>query len=216
MLITFIPGQQDKQHSSHAHHSANPSLAQSSAVGSRGLMETLFCQEDVPKLSHTASQRGITRVLCSCEAQTSCQPQLAPPHAHLERSGPCTGCSPHESASHGATSSSKSSFSWRSFTYQHSRVYILLHQSKLTGLTRSSTQQPAKPVFWGENWVPGPTAIGQLLDLHCLLPDTASSVFRWLTDLPSSASSLWKSCDSDVLWHLKKSWENSLFLSHSI
>lgn len=193
-----------------------PHLHRAQLWGARGLMETLFCQEEVRKLSHTASQGGITRVLCSYEAQTSCQPQLAPPHAHLEMSGPCTGCSLHESASHGATSSSKSFFSWSSFTYQHSRLYILPHQSKLTGLTWSSTQQPAKPVFCGENWVPGPTAIGQLLDLHFLLPDTASSVFRWLTDLPSSASSLWKSCDSDILWHLKKCWENSLFLSHSI
>jgi len=34
------------------------------------------------------------------------------------------------------------------------------------------------------------------------------------SDLPSAASSPWGSRESDVLWHLKKCWENSLFLSH--
>lgn len=93
MLITFTPGQQAAVsvtlQTLHLH---------TALVWAAEGWSTLFCLEEVPKLSHTTSQAGIPRALCSC------QPQLAPPHAHLERAGPCTGCSTHESPGHVATS----------------------------------------------------------------------------------------------------------------
>lgn len=42
MLITFTPGQEDKQCSGHVCHCADPALAHSSAMGSRGLIHTVL------------------------------------------------------------------------------------------------------------------------------------------------------------------------------
>lgn len=91
---------------------------------------TLFCQEEVPKLSHTTSWgRNTKGTLQLSGSQTSCQPQLAAPHAHLERAGPCTGCSAHESPDLTATSSAKSPFFPGAFKALNPPVPVQAHST---------------------------------------------------------------------------------------
>lgn len=129
MLITFTPGEQDKQRSGRVCHSANPSLAHSSAVGGRGLIHTVWSGGGTKTFPHHKLGRNIKDNLQLSGSQTSCQPQLAPPHAHLERAGPCTGCSTHESPGHNATSSAKSPFFPGAFKDLYHPVPVQAHRT---------------------------------------------------------------------------------------
>ena len=99
-------------------------------------------------------------------SQTSCQPQLAPPRAHLESVGPCVG--------------------WISRPRWHIFFQIICFL-ELFHLPSSRALHPPTPVqahrtrrvfhpaarqasILGQNWVPVPTAMGQLSDLQLSPP----------------------------------------------
>lgn len=117
--------------------------------GEQRFIHTVLSGGGAKTFPHHKPGRNNKGTLQLSGSQTSCQPHLAPPHAHLETAGPCTGCLTHESAGQAATSSYKYLFSWSSFTYQPSRLYILPCWSKSTGLAGSFIHELAKPVFFG-------------------------------------------------------------------
>lgn len=99
---------------------------------------TLFCQEEVPKLSHTTSWAGISRALCSCQAH---RPAASHSWLHLMHTWRGQGRAPAvQHMNHLATLPNllpnHTSF------LEPLRLCILLCQPKLTGFLWSPTNQP--------------------------------------------------------------------------
>lgn len=201
ILITFTPGQQDKQCSGRVCHSADPSRAHSSAVGSRGLIHTVLSGGGGKTFPHHKLGQEYQGHFAA--VRLTDQPQLTAPHAHLERAGPCTGCSTYESPGHIATPSAKSPFFPRAFKAPYPPVPVQAHRTPWVSHQSSHYVEGKLWVLsdFLQQWVSCQTSP--------FFSGTSSGVFRWLTDLSSPASSLWKSRDSNVLWHLKKCCENS-------